>query len=196
MCAEMVWDAESFTGGSGSDVCDGSRRAGMICWVTASCGGSWISRWDERSCVCSVPGVMKDSPAQTASRSTLWPPVCSQTSSPRRPWCQRGRRWPEARSCRPTRAAGWFPPGPLCTSIRCDDSHDAGLQLDSFCLFCFSSLGIVIFAKFISFSHKANSSTNVRHSINNTTVYLWPWSTKAVRSSTGIFIAIALTRQL
>lgn len=111
---------------------------------------------DERSCVCSVPGVMKASPAQTASRSTLWPPVCSQTSSPRTPWCQRGRRWPEARSCRPTRAVGWFPLGPLCTSVRYYNSHDAGLQLDSFCLFqgfCFSSLPfvkdvcILIFAK-------------------------------------------------
>lgn len=136
-----------------------SRVARVQMYVTAQGERGWFvgslrpaaaresAAGDERSCVCSVPGVMKASLAQTASRSTLWPPVCSQTSSPRRPWCQRGRSWPEARSCRPTRAAGWFPPGPLCTSIRCDNSHDAGLQLDSFCLFCFSSLGIVIFAK-------------------------------------------------
>lgn len=141
-----------------------SRVAQVQMYVTAQGERGWFvgslrlaaaresAAGDERSCVCSVPGVMKASPAQTASRSTLWPPVCSQTSSPRRPWCQRGRRWPEARSCRLTGAAGWFPPGPLCTSVRYDNNHDAGLQLDS-CLFCFSRLPfvkevfIVIFAK-------------------------------------------------
>lgn len=137
-----VWDAD----------CDPSWAAQAQMYVTAQGERGWFvgslrpaaARESERSSVCSVPGVMKASPAQTASRSTLWPPVCSQTSSPRRPWCPRGRRWPEARSCRPTGAVGWFPPGPLCTSVRYDNSHDSFKGFASpVCILIFAKLCLV-----------------------------------------------------